>query len=136
MTQALEKVLAQQQPCPGHPPPGTLLLPLPAPGENRMGLQGLGHCIPRRRQGPWGTEAEKSKRASSGAELGETNLSLVAQPVMNPAAMQETQVQFLGPEDPLEEGMIIRSSILAWRIPWTAEPGGLQSTGSQEWDTT
>ena len=101
-----------------------------------MGLQGLGHCIPRRRQGPWGTEAEKSKRASSGAELGETNLSLVAQPVMNPAAMQETQVQFLGPEDPLEEGMIIRSSILAWRIPWTAEPGGLQSTGSQEWDTT
>ena len=53
-----------------------------------MGLQGLGHCIPRRRQGPWGTEAEKSKRASSGAELGETNLSLVAQPVMNPAALQ------------------------------------------------
>ena len=49
---------------------------------------------------------------------------------------EETQVQFLGPEDPLEEGMIIHSSILAWRIPWTAEPGGLQSTGSQEWDTT
>ena len=98
MTQALEKVLVQQQPCPGHPPPGTSLLPLPAPGEKRMGLQGLGHCIPRRRQGPWGTEAEKSKRASSGAELGETNLSLVAQPVMNQAAMQETQVQFLGPE--------------------------------------
>ena len=101
-----------------------------------MGLQGLGHCIPQRRQGPWGTEAEKSKRASSGAELGETNLSLVAQPVMNPAAMQKTQVQFLGPENPLEEGMTTHSSILAWRIPWTAEPGGLQSKGSQEWDTT
>ena len=42
-------------------------------------------------------------------------------------AMQETWVQSLGQEDPLEEGMATHSSILAWRIPWTEEPGGLQS---------
>ena len=42
-----------------------------------------------------------------------------------------TQVQFLGQEDPLEEGMAIHSSILAWRSPWTEEPGGLQSIGLQ-----
>ena len=46
-------------------------------------------------------------------------------------------VQSLGWEDPLEEGMVIHSSVLAWRIPWTEEPGGLQSIGSQrESDTT
>jgi len=45
--------------------------------------------------------------------------------------MQETQVQSLGPEDPLEKGMATHSSILAWRIPWTEEPGRLQSMGSQ-----
>ena len=45
--------------------------------------------------------------------------------------MQETQVQSLGQEDPLEKGMATHSSILAWRIPWTDEPGGLQSMGSQ-----
>ena len=45
--------------------------------------------------------------------------------------MQETQVQSLGWEDPLEEGMATHSSILAWRIPWTEEPDGLQSIGSQ-----
>ena len=44
---------------------------------------------------------------------------------------QETQVQSPGREDPLEEGMAAQSSTLAWRIPWTEEPGGLQSTGSQ-----
>ena len=43
----------------------------------------------------------------------------------------ETGVQSLGQEDPLEEGMAIHSSILAWKIPWTEEPGELQSTGSQ-----
>ena len=43
--------------------------------------------------------------------------------------MQETQVQFLGWEDPLEEEMVIHSSILAWRIQWAEEPGGLQSIG-------
>ena len=44
---------------------------------------------------------------------------------------QETRVQSLGEEDPLEDGMASHSSILAWRIPWTEEPGGLQSVGSQ-----
>ena len=51
--------------------------------------------------------------------------------VKNPPAMQEMQVQSLGQEDPLEEEMATHSSILAWRIPWTEEPGGLQSMGSQ-----
>ena len=50
--------------------------------------------------------------------------------------MQETQVRFLGREDPLEKEMAIYSNILAWKIPWTEEPGGLQSMGSQESDTT
>ena len=49
---------------------------------------------------------------------------------------QETWVQFLGWEDPLEEEMTTHSSILAWRIPWTEEPGGLQSMGLQESDMT
>ena len=49
--------------------------------------------------------------------------------VKNPPAMQETQVQSLGEEDPLEEGMVTHSSILAWRIPWTEKPGRLQSMG-------
>ena len=51
--------------------------------------------------------------------------------VKNPSAMQETRVPSLGWEDPLEEAMVTHSSILAWRIPWTEEPGGLQSMGSQ-----
>ena len=46
-------------------------------------------------------------------------------------AMQETQIGSLGWEDPLERGVATRSSILIWRIPWTQEPGGLQSMGSQ-----
>ena len=54
-----------------------------------------------------------------------------AQTVKNLPAMQETGVQFLGQEDPLEKGMATHSSILAWEIPWTEEPGGLQSTRSQ-----
>ena len=50
--------------------------------------------------------------------------------VKNPA-MQETRVRSLGWEDPLEKGMANHASILAWRIPWTEEPGGLQPMGSQ-----
>ena len=50
--------------------------------------------------------------------------------------MQETQVQSLGVEAPLEKGMATHSRILAWRSPWTEEPGGLQSMGSQELDLT
>ena len=57
--------------------------------------------------------------------------SLVAQMVKDPPAMQETQVRSLGQEDSLEEGMAAHSSVLAWKIPWTEEPGGLQSIGSQ-----
>ena len=52
------------------------------------------------------------------------------------AAIWETQVWSLGREDPLEKGIITHSSILAWRIPWTEEPGGLQSMGISELDTT
>ena len=51
--------------------------------------------------------------------------SLVAQMVKNLPAVQETQVQSLGREDPLEKGMATDSNILAWRIPWIEEPGGL-----------
>ena len=62
--------------------------------------------------------------------------SLVTQSVKNPTAVQETWVQFLGQENPLEKEMATHSSILAWRIQWTEEPGGLQSMGSQELDMT
>ena len=55
----------------------------------------------------------------------------MAQTVKNLPLVQETGVQSLGWEDPLEKGMAAHSSILAWRIPWTEEPGWLQSVGSQ-----
>ena len=58
-------------------------------------------------------------------------VSLVAQMIKNLPAMQETWVWSLGGEGPLEESMASHTSILAWRIPWTEEPGGLQSIGSQ-----
>ena len=61
--------------------------------------------------------------------------SLVAQTVKNLPAVQETGVQSLGGEDPLEKRMATHSSIRAWRIPWTEESGGLQFIGSQS-DTT
>ena len=57
--------------------------------------------------------------------------SLVAQTVKNLPAMQETWVPSLAWEDPLEKGTATHSSILAWRIPWTKEPSGLQSMGMQ-----
>ena len=62
--------------------------------------------------------------------------SLIAQLVKNPPAMQETWVRFLCWEDPLEKEMATHSSILAWRLPRIEEPGGLQSMGLQESDTT
>ena len=55
----------------------------------------------------------------------------VTQMVKNPPAMQETQVQSLDWEDPLEKAIATHSSILAWRLLWTEEPGGLQSVGLQ-----
>ena len=62
--------------------------------------------------------------------------SLLAQSVKNLPAMQESWVRSLDREDPLEKEMATHSSSLAWRIPWTEEPCGLQSMGSQESDTT
>ena len=67
---------------------------------------------------------------TTGRILGKLRSSLVAQTVKNLLAMQGTQVQYLGWEDLLEKGMATYSSILAWQIPWTEEPGGLQSMGS------
>ena len=70
---------------------------------------------------PWGhKESETTEQLSFGLQM-----------VKNLPAMQETWVQSQGQEDPLEKEMATHSSILAWRIPWTEEPGGLQSMGSQ-----
>ena len=86
----------------------------------------------------WGTTQESvpdsllSRRPTCFADF----YSLIAQSVKNLPAMQETQVQFLGQEDPLEKEMAIHSSIFAWKIPWTEEHGGLHSVGSQKSDTT
>ena len=65
----------------------------------------------------------------------EPRASLVAHTVKNLPAIQETQVRYLGWEDPLEKGMATHSSIHVCRIPWTEEPGRLESMGSQELDT-
>ena len=66
--------------------------------------------------------------SSSGVSNPGTEPNSLASP---PPAIQETRVQSLGREDPFEKVMATHSSILAWRIPWTGEPGGLQSMGSQ-----
>ena len=66
-----------------------------------------------------------------GSCINPDEASLVAQMVKNVPAMQETQVQSLSWEDPLEKERAIHSSTLAWKIPWMEEPGGLQSMGSQ-----
>ena len=65
------------------------------------------------------------------SQLATNRASLVAQTVKNLPATQEIQVQSLGWDDPLQKGMAAHSSVLAWRITWTEEPGGLQSIGSQ-----
>ena len=65
-------------------------------------------------------------------DLDECWVSLVAQMVKNLPAVQNTWVLSLGWEDPLEKGMATYSSILAWRIPWTEDSGGLQSWGHKE----
>ena len=86
----------------------------------RTGKPGVLQSMGSQRVGPnWATEQQR----------GHGWISLVAQLVKNPAAMQETCVWWL--EDLLEKGIAIHSSTLAWRIPWTEEPGGLQSTWSQ-----
>ena len=63
--------------------------------------------------------------------ISSVQASLVAHLVKNPPAMRETWVRSLGGEDPLEKGKATHSSTLAWRIPWTEEPGRLQSMGLQ-----
>ena len=68
---------------------------------------------------------------AGGLGVSKVQTCLVAQTVKNLLIMQVTQVQSLGQEDPLEKGMATCSSILAWRIPQTQEPGELQSMGSQ-----
>ena len=88
----------------------------------------------------WGPAAGHSK-VNKQARLVETKVCFisgasVAQSVKNLPAMQETQVRFLGWEDPLEKEMATHSNILAWIIPRTEEPGRLQSMGSQESDRT
>ena len=90
-------------------------------------------------RGRWGNQGvQRSKRLpvflpTGLSELLHSDFLLtsfpVAQTVKNLPAMQETQVRSLGWEDPLEEGLATHSSILAWRIPWTEEPGGLPPTG-------
>ena len=72
----------------------------------------------------------------SSSSSSSSRTSLIAQLENNLPAMQETRVRSLGQEDPLEKKLATHSSILAWRIPWTEKPGRLQSTGSQESDTT
>ena len=71
----------------------------------------------------------------SGSYVVREGASLAAQLVKNLTAMQ-TRVRSLGREDPLEKEMASHSRVLAWRIPWTEEPSGLQSMESQELDTT
>ena len=84
---------------------------------------------------PW---VRTAKEALEMTVLG-TERGLVAQMVKSLPVMRETWVQSLGREDPLEKQIATHSSILAWRIPWTEEPGGLQSMGSQrvghDWGT-
>ena len=71
------------------------------------------------------------KLIAFGVHFSSIRASRVAQTVKNLSARRETWVQSLGQEDPLEKGMATHFSILAQRVPWTEEPGGLQSTGLQ-----
>ena len=75
--------------------------------------------------------AETSPSNADGVGLIPGQASLIAQLVKDLPAMQENRVQSLGREDPLEKEMATHSSVLALRIPWTEEPGGLQSMGLQ-----
>ena len=100
-----------------------------APGDGD-GQGVLAYC------GSWGhKELDMTERLDGTDPLQDSWASLVAQLVKNLPAMQETWVRSLGWEDPLEKGIATHSIILAWRIPWTEEPGGLQSTGSQKSQT-
>ena len=72
-----------------------------------------------------------SHKITSKRELGQFMKSFPSGSKVLPPAMKETQVRFVGQEDPLKEEMATYSSILAWEIPWTEEPDGLQFMGSQ-----
>ena len=78
-----------------------------------------------------GSQRVRHNLASEQQQMETLRSSLVAQMVKNLPVMQETGVQSLTLEDPLEKGMATHSGILAWRIPWTEEPGRLQSMGLQ-----
>ena len=83
---------------------------------------------------PPSPNSQHSESYIYGLERAQTHIFsvfLVAQRLKHLPLMRETWVRSLGQEDPLEKEMATRSSILAWRIPWAEEPGGLQSTGSQ-----
>ena len=93
---------------------------------NRKAWQAIVHGVAKS-QTRLGDQVQHSTKTMRGA-------SLVAQMLKNLPAMQETQVLSLGQEDPLEKGISTHSSVLAWKIPWTEEPGGLQSMGHKESD--
>ena len=76
-------------------------------------------------------QGSRKSRTQLSDETTTTVFVFIAQLVNNLQAMQETWVQFLGKEDPLEKEMATYSSSLAWEIPWTEEPGWLQPIGSQ-----
>ena len=108
------------------------------PGSGRSPGEGNGnplqyYCLknPMDRGAWWATVHGVAKRRKQLSNFTSLWASLVAQRLKHLPAMQETWVQSSGQEDPLEKKMETNSSILAWRIPWTEEPGGLQSTGSQ-----
>ena len=81
-------------------------------------------------------ELGRSPGEGTGYPLQYSWASLVAQTVKNPPAIGDTWVQSLGWEDPLEEGMATHSRILAWRIPWTKEPGGHRSWDHKDLNRT
>ena len=108
---------------------GRRTAPGPTPTAAQPTHQRPQHSVCRR---PWFVSlASKPLLAKKKQKNKKTNPSLVAQRIKRLPAMRETRVWSLGWEDPLEKEMATHSSILAWRIPWTEEPGGLQSTGSQ-----
>ena len=78
------------------------------------------------------TERCSSSPKVRGMQINDEMTSLVAQTVKRLSKIRETWVQSLGQEDPLEKEMAIHSSTIAWKVPWTEEPGRLQSMGSQK----
>ena len=88
----------------------------------------------------WVAQSRTWLKRLSSSSIGDRWASLVAQTVKRLPTMQETRVWSLGQEDPLEKEMATHSNIHAWKIPWTEEPGGLQSMGSQrvghDWATS